>query len=413
MKKIDTLVVGAGLVGSSVTMHLAQLQKDAGWRGDIVCVDLDLEGKYSSSELNAGGVRATFLQPCNIRSSRVSIDYYQKWADEVGYRACGYLWLHSDQTWASAQKTVQSYSSAEWPMGLVPKNQIQSEWNFLNKLEGVAGAVWGPRDGLINPNLLKLHFRSKARGMGAYFEDRIWISGIEYVNEKIIVRGTRLLGKSDESRTESCLVEGLVAGETEEVSWECRRLVNCAGAWAGRLAELMGYESPCRPVRRQVSIFDTTDLDLSPYGMIVDTSGVYLHPEATYGLAGFADPAEPPGFSFAYDGESFFQEKIWPALYERSTYFERLKHITGWAGLYEVSPDESAILGRVEKGSAAQQGQVFEAHSFSGHGAMHSYAAGLALAELMVYDRFLSVDLMELSAGRFKTGKLLHESWVI
>ena len=41
---------------------------------------------------------------------------------------------------------------------------------------------------------------------------------------------------------------------------------------------------------------------------------------------------------------------IWPALYERSTGFERLKHVTGWAGQYEVSPDECAVLGSVSNG---------------------------------------------------------------
>jgi glycine/D-amino acid oxidase-like deaminating enzyme len=140
--------------------------------------------------------------------------------------------------------------------------------------------------------------------------------------------------------------------------------------------------------------------------MIVDTSGVYFHPEAMNGLAGFANTDEPAGVNFEYDGERFFEERIWPALYERSTAFERLKHVTGWAGLYEVSPDECGIIGSVQEG-------VFEAHSFSGHGVMHSYAAGLALAETIVNPRSKTVDITQLSGRRFIDGKLIQENLVI
>jgi glycine/D-amino acid oxidase-like deaminating enzyme len=192
-----------------------------------------------------------------------------------------------------------------------------------------------------------------------------------------------------------------------------KRVVNCAGPWASEIAKILHYPSPSFPVRRQISLFDCRDVDLTPYGMIVDTSGVYFHPEATNGLSGFATPREPAGVNFEYDGESFFMEHIWPALYERSSSFERLRHLGGWAGLYECSPDESAILGKVELGRAGSHGGVYEAHSFSGHGAMHSFAAGRALAELLTAGRFETIDVSILTGRRFETGQLVHEGLVI
>ena len=61
----DYLVIGAGLVGSAVTMGLANLGADR-----VTLVDLDLAGEWSSSELNAGGVRATWSQKVNLLTSK-------------------------------------------------------------------------------------------------------------------------------------------------------------------------------------------------------------------------------------------------------------------------------------------------------------------------------------------------------
>jgi glycine/D-amino acid oxidase-like deaminating enzyme len=179
------------------------------------------------------------------------------------------------------------------------------------------------------------------------------------------------------------------------------------------VAQILGYSSPAVPVRRQVSIFDCKEVDLTPYGMIVDTSGVYFHPEATNGLAGFATQNEPSGINYQYDGENFFNEFIWPALYERSTCFEKLKHLTGWAGLYEVSPDECAILGPVLQGEGKKSGNIYEAHSFSGHGVMQSYSAGLVLAEQIIKGRYETLDASVLSSHRFDRGELIPEKLVI
>ena len=46
---------------------------------------------------------------------------------------------------------------------------------------------------------------------------------------------------------------------------------------------------------------------------------------------------------------------------------------------------------------------------FSGHGFMHSPAAGLLLAEEILEGRATSVDITPLCLERFRTGKLLEE----
>ncbi len=404
IQTVETLIIGAGVIGSSVAMHLAKV----GMTG-IHVIDLDLEGSLSSSELNAGGVRATWVQPINIEMSKLTIDYFSQVADQVGYKPCGYLWLHPEDRWNRALQARDRQLEMGWPVEVWDVAQLRNRVPFLDKTDGIAGAMFAPRDGLINPNLLKNHYRDVARSLGVGFEDRTVLRGVSYENhspspihatcerfEKVMSHETKLEISASESHD---------LGRAK-IEYRAQLIINCAGPWAFRVAQILGYSTSARPVRRQVCIFDGRDVDLTPYGMIVDTSGVYFHPEAMNGLAGFANSDEATGINFEYDGERFFEERIWPALYERSTAFERLKHVTGWAGLYEVSPDECGIIGSVQKG-------VFEAHSFSGHGVMHSYAAGLVLAEEIVFGRSRTIDSALLSGDRFKTGKLIHENLVI
>lgn len=412
--EVDTLIIGAGVIGSSVAMHLSAM----GAKG-VRVVDFDLEGTRSSSELNAGGVRATLSQPINIRMSQITIDYFASVAEEVGYRDCGYLWLHPAERVQPALKARELQASMGWPVEVWDLAELRRRVPFIDKTDGIEAAFYGPRDGLVNPNLLKNHFREKARARGVIFDDRVLIRTAEREENGIRLRGERFAAPvSEEKKAEvlSSKISGAVEDET--VEYRVKRVVNCAGAWAPQLAQILGYHCPSYPVRRQICLFDCRDVDLTPYGMIIDPSGVYFHPEATNGLAGFANHNEPHGVNYQYDGESFFMDVIWPALYERSTAFERLKHLTGWAGIYEVSPDECAIIGQVGgeasgafHGSAA--GRIFEAHSFSGHGVMHSYSAGQALAELMLKGRYESVDATILSGKRFETGQLLREGLVI
>jgi glycine/D-amino acid oxidase-like deaminating enzyme len=174
------------------------------------------------------------------------------------------------------------------------------------------------------------------------------------------------------------------------------------GAWSDNALALFGLRNYSESIRRQICLVDNRATNFSAYGMIVDTSGVYFHNEGPHILAGYSPPGAPPGHHFNYDGEPFFLDEIWPRMYARMNCCERLRHVTGWAGLYEVSPDRSAILGQAAP-------RVFEAHSFSGRGVMQSYGAGQALAGLIANGSFGSFDAAALSRGRFDSNELVLE----
>ena len=409
--KTDVLIIGAGVVGSAIAMGLTRLGQK-----NVTLVDLDLSGEWSSSELNAGGVRGTWSQSINRLTSQYSIRYFESVAEQVGYHASGYLWMHRKETFDSALKAREIHENQGWEVDSLDVKGIQSKVPYLDKTSDLAGALFGKKDGLINPNRLKEHYREQAIAGGATFIDGIWVreatvesglhrvSAFQFQSQIDSVKKREILVSDPKSKSEFDSDLGSF------ITIEAKQVVNAAGAWAPELARILGYSSPSVPVRRQISLFHARDVDLTKHGMVIDPSGVYFHPEAIYGLAGFADPAERAGFNFHYDGESFFEEFIWPVLHERASVFESLRHVSGWAGLYENSPDHHAIVGRAQ----AAPGQVYEAHSFSGHGVMQSYAVGVALPELMLKNRYETLDLSELSAERFKNGvQSAGETWVI
>ncbi len=395
-KSYDILIVGGGIIGSSLAMALAERgQKEIG------VVDVDLSGRWSSSERNAGGVRALWEQPVNINLSSLSISFFEKIATQVGFQQKGYLWLYGEAGSETIDKRITGLKKDGCEIARLSPLEIERRFPFLDRLDGITGGTFSPHDGLINPNLLKNYYRDQA------FTEVDWID--RTLVEEVIVEGEsvkkiRLRELPAEKDIEPFLKEGMLPTGGTVCEIEVRTLVNATGAWAPALAKLYGQDLPTIPVRRQVSVMHCQEVDLAHYGMIVDTSGLYFHHEAGNILAGYSIPLEPAGVRFDDKGSDFFLQEIWPRLSARSSQFERLKRVGGWSGLYAISPDKSAIIGRVE-GFA----NLFEAHSFSGRGIMQSYAAGQALAELIQNGKYQTIDLSALSGIRFKDGRWVQE----
>jgi len=157
-------------------------------------------------------------------------------------------------------------------------------------------------------------------------------------------------------------------------------VINCAGAWAAKVAQMAGVKLPVEPVKRQVFALDPAVKPEGPLPLTILPSGLYFRTETgDQILLGKSMDEDPIGFGFNWDDKRFM-EILWPELAEFVPAFDTLKLVRGWAGLYAVNTlDGNAILGEWPdlKG-------FFLANGFSGHGLQQAPAVGRYLTELII-----------------------------
>jgi sarcosine oxidase subunit beta len=95
-------------------------------------------------------------------------------------------------------------------------------------------------------------------------------------------------------------------------------------------------------------------------------------------------------------------------LIRRAPAFEDASIMRGWAGFYEVTPDDNPLVGWAEgvEGIAVAAG-------FSGHGFMQGPAIGMCMAELMLNGSATTIDISPFRPSRFREGLLNQEHNVI
>ncbi len=353
-----------------------------------LAVDIDLSGRLSSSEKNAGGVRATWWQPVNIRLCRASIEYYESIAREVGFRQKGYLWLYDSATWPEALAHLDLQRAHGHPIETLASAEVARRVPEIDKLDGIAGATFSPKDGLINPNLLKQHYRAIALRHGAQFLDRVYVLAIEPGAD-----GVRLgCWQADDAMPDAGLVRLMTQdgpGEAEPgrlFDIHADSIVITGGAWSPYPLRLLGLRNYCEPVRRQICLVDNRATNLDALrddrrylGRVLPQRGS-AHPGRILATRGTAR------IPFQLRRRRILRDRNLAADVRAD-----VLHASACAtspdgpGCTKYSPDRSAIVGRAAP-------RVFEAHSFSGRGVMQSYGAGQALADLIATGSYGALD---------------------
>ncbi len=381
----DVVIIGGGIVGSSIAYHLAE----AGCT-DVLVIEREAHQGKGSTGKSMGGVRAQFSTPVNIEMSLYSIDFFSRFEEATGYpadyRPHGYLFVATSERHLDYLKTNRERQMALGLKGveLVSRDDIVEIVPQLRS-DDIMGGTLCPTDGFVDPHSVMMGFMLKARERGA----RLWLStsvtGIE-------VEGGEVKGVMT--------TRGRVA---------TRSVVNAAGAWASEVARLAGCELPVEPLRRQLVPTEPFDKLPARFPMVIDMStGFHFRRESQRILLAWNDPEETPGFKTEFDPS--FIEKILiraasrvPCLAEAEVNPQR-----AWAGLYEMTPDHHPVIG-----AAPNVRGLYFANGFSGHGVMHSPATGKLVSEFILHNEARLLNAKPLRFERFSEGDLLHEAAVL
>lgn len=369
------MIIGGGVIGTSIAFHLAE----AGVT-DVVLLERDTLGSGSTCKA-AGGVRAQFSDELNIalgaRSLAAFTRFGQRPGQEIDLHQVGYLFLLSTpDDVASFERDVALQNELGVASRMIDVTEAR-ELSPLIDTEGLLAAVFSPDDGHCTPESVVLGYASAARRLGATLRTGISVLDVEVAGEQ----ARRVV--------------------TDQGTIQADTVICAAGAWSAAIGDMAGIELPVSPVRRQV-MFTEPMPDLPPaVPFTVDfATSFYFHREGRGLLLGMSDPQQQPGFDLEYSDD--WLPRLGAAIETRTPGLLDVGLSEGWAGLYEVTPDHNALIGRAD-----EPRNFFYATGFSGHGFLQAPAVGEVMRDLYL-EREPFVDVTPLSVRRFADDRELR-----
>jgi sarcosine oxidase subunit beta len=199
---------------------------------------------------------------------------------------------------------------------------------------------------------------------------------------------------------------GKVLGvKTTQGDIETRTVVNAAGAYARRVAGMIGVELPLEIYRLEMMVTEP----LKPFLRVALSSPHmmgYMHQTTRGEFAGGAEPENLSPYTGLKSTLVAVQDMarkfvfLFPGLYGA-------RLMRQWAGVVSKTPDRGPLLGAVEE----VEGFILSV-GWGGYGFMGSPAGGKLMAELIINGE-APAEIRPFSPKRFKTGELITESTII
>jgi glycine/D-amino acid oxidase-like deaminating enzyme len=391
------VVVGGGVIGSSIALHLRRRLGDA----RIVVVERDPTYARASSRLATGGIRQQYGSVLNVAMARHGVAFYSRFDELTAaagvhapawFRQRGYLFLADALRAEALERRFEAERASGATVERLSRSQIAAQVPGL-VTDDIELAIFGADDGYLDPRQVLAGFRAMAERAGA-----------EYVHgavDGIVRQGGRVGG-----------VHVAIAGGEHSVAAPV--VINACGAFAADLGRTAGVMLPIVPVRQQLFRIELAERLPSRIPMIFDPDGTHwrlddsrVEGEPDRLMIGRTRENEPAGEHFDVDAARFWCEML-PTLATRYPVARIQSFIEGWAGLYEMTPDHNALLGE----HPSLPGFIVAA-GFSGHGVMMAPATGVAVAELIADGRCTTFDVEPLAVDRFEQGRPFYDGAMV
>ncbi|XP_075046556.1 FAD-dependent oxidoreductase domain-containing protein 1-like isoform X8 [Mixophyes fleayi] len=336
---------------------------------------------------------------------------------DIQFNPSGYLFLASEKGAEILQENYRIQREQGAKVALMSPDQLQKKFPWINTQDVALGSYGLENEGWFDPWTLLHALRRKALSMGVLHCHGEVVGFNSSVDKMVTGDGEIVNMKTIQEvivRTQNSL---------ESQTVECMAVINAAGAWSSKVAELAGIgvgspgsieevKLPIEPRKRYIYTFHCPDGPGMDCPLLIDSSGAYFRREGFGGnyIGGLSPPEEeepdPSNLDVDHD---YFEQKVWPLLAHRVPVFECLKAKSAWAGYYDYNTyDQNGVIGT----HPSVQNMYF-ACGFSGHGLQHAPAVGRAVAELLIDGYFKSLDLNAFGFHRFLFHQPLLESNIV
>ena len=384
MPQYDAIVIGAGVIGTSVAWNLAAL----GARRVLVLERLQI-GAGTTAQ-SSGILRTHYSVPENVELARRSWRVFERFAatledDEAsaGLVQCGYLIAAPE---GDKLAPLRAALAAQRAMGIKVQTLSASEAALrlpICRFDDAALIGFEPEAGFADAYLVATGFARAARRRGVQI-----LEGVE--------------------ARQLCIEHGRVVGvETSRGRFDAPTVISAQNIWAAELERWTGIATPVRAERHRVFALEgplpythamPVYKDLGSPGMVYCRSYGGRQMLASEGIAGEAldGPDIEPG-EISLDMVAGIGEQV----AARFPSFADAGLASSWTGVYDVTPDWNPVLGRLPDVPG-----LIVAYGFSGHGFKLSPAVGRVLAQEAL-GLPTEVSLAPYAHERFRSGRRL------
>ena len=368
------IIIGGGLHGMSAAIHLAL-------KGvQTILVEKNITGRHASG-VNAGGVRRLRRHVAEIPLVVAALERWMNLSSLLGEHAplCGFVPGVGQIAVAENQADlhwIETRAAEVRALGWTHEEVIgRTELRRLVPAlaEHCIGGLISRGDGHAIPYLTSQAFRLRALELGVTLQEQTRVVGLDSATQ------------------------GLWRVHTTSGIFEADIVVNCAGAWAWQIAEMIGENLPRTYFAPSMMVTARMPHFLDPVVLGIGRKLSFKQSETGTvviggGINGVADleneTAEPRPERLPISARTVCD--LFPIM-------QRATVIRAWAGLEARMPDEIPVIGP----SSVAAG-LFHAFGFSGHGFALAPIVGALLTELILEGQS-SLPIEAFRADRFNS----------
>lgn len=349
--KADVLIIGGGIQGCATAYHLAK----AG--ASVIVVEKDYVARHASG-VNAGGVRLLGRDMAEVPLSKASMQMWQTLDDQLqgdtGFRAAGLINIAADEADLDKLRAREAamHAAGHRHERMIDRDELRERLPHVSP--SCIGGVMSDIDGHAIPYKSTNAFRLAAARHGAQ-----------------ILEGTELLALR---RVGQSWLADIKTGRIE-----AETVVNCAGAWADRVALMIGDNVPLSHAAPMLMITARMPHFAGPVvGAVSRQLSFKQFENGTVliggGAKGFADrAANSTRLDYAKLAEASRTTIEFFPIMARAV-INRM-----WAGLEAYMPDNLPVIG-----PAVNADRAFHAFGFSAHGFQMGPIVGKVMADLVL-----------------------------